>query len=175
MPPTMGYRPDIDGLRAIAVLAVVLFHAGVAGFGGGFVGVDVFFVISGFLITKLIVDDPRFSLLAFYQRRARRILPALAVVVLATSVAAYIFFLPEEFLAFSKSVVATTLFSSNILFWHEMGYFDAASAGLQRLVDTFRTGASSSWKMSRSALNSATRSARCMFRTCLDEGSRGRS
>jgi len=120
-----GYRPDIDGLRAIAVLAVVLFHAGFSAFGGGFVGVDVFFVISGFLITKLIVDDPRFSLLAFYQRRARRILPALAVVVLATSVAAYIFFLPEEFLAFSKSVVATTLFSSNILFWQESGYFDA--------------------------------------------------
>ena len=119
------YRPDIDGLRAVAVLAVVLFHAGFAGFGGGFVGVDVFFVISGFLITGLIVDDPHFSLLAFYQRRARRILPALAVVVFATSVAAYIFFLPEEFLAFSKSVVATTLFSSNILFWHETGYFDA--------------------------------------------------
>jgi peptidoglycan/LPS O-acetylase OafA/YrhL len=121
----MGYRPDIDGLRAIAVLAVVLFHAGFSALGGGFVGVDVFFVISGFLITKLIVDDPRFSLLAFYQRRARRILPALAVVVLATSVAAYIFFLPEEFLAFSKGVVATTLFSSNILFWQETGYFDA--------------------------------------------------
>ena len=125
MPPPTEYRPDIDGLRAIAVLAVVFFHAGFAGFAGGFVGVDVFFVISGFLITKLIVDDPRFSLLAFYQRRARRILPALAVVVLATSVAAYIFFMPEEFLAFSKSVVATTLFSSNILFWHETGYFDA--------------------------------------------------
>ena len=91
MPPTLGYRPDIDGLRAIAVLAVVLFHAGVAGFGGGFVGVDAFFVISGFLITRLIVDDPHFSLLAFYQRRAGRILPALAVVVFATSVAAYIF------------------------------------------------------------------------------------
>ena len=125
MPPTPGYRPDVDGLRAVAVLAVVLFHAGFAGFGGGFVGVDVFFVISGFLITRLIVDDPNFSLLAFYQRRARRILPALAVVVFATSVAAYIFFLPEEFLAFSKSVVATTLFSSNILFWYETGYFDA--------------------------------------------------
>ncbi len=126
MPPPIGYRPDIDGLRAVAVLAVVFFHAGFAGFEGGFVGVDVFFVISGYLITKLIVEDPRFSLLAFYQRRARRLLPALAVVVLVTSVAAYIFFLPEEFLAFSKSVVATTLFSSNILFWKEAGsYFDA--------------------------------------------------
>ena len=91
MPPTPGYRPDVDGLRAVAVLAVVLFHAGFAGFGGGFVGVDVFFIISGFLITRLIVDDPHFSLLAFYQRRAGRILPALAVVVFATSVAAYIF------------------------------------------------------------------------------------
>ena len=130
-------------------------HAGFSALGGGFVGVDVFFVISGFLITKLIVDDPRFSLLAFYQRRARRILPALAVVVLATSVAAYIFFLPEEFLAFSKSVVATTLFSSNILFWQETGYFDAPR-DLKPLLHTwslaveeqFRTGASSSWKMS---------------------------
>ncbi len=126
MSPPAGYRADIDGLRAVAVLAVVLFHAGFAGFTGGFVGVDVFFVISGFLITKLVIEDQRFSLLEFYQRRARRILPALAVVVLASSIAAYIFFLPEEFLAFSKSVVATTLFSSNILFWREAGgYFDA--------------------------------------------------
>jgi peptidoglycan/LPS O-acetylase OafA/YrhL len=101
MPPTLGYRPDIDGLRAIAVLAVVLFHAGVAGFGGGFVGVDVFFVISGFLITRLIVDDPHFSLLAFYQRRAGRILPALAVVVFATC--RLHFFLPRSFLRSAKA------------------------------------------------------------------------
>jgi len=101
----MTYRPDIDGLRAIAVLAVLFFHAGFAGFSGGFIGVDVFFVISGFLITKLIVADGQFSLLGFYQRRARRIFPALTLVMLVASIAAYIFFMPEEFAAFDRRFV----------------------------------------------------------------------
>jgi peptidoglycan/LPS O-acetylase OafA/YrhL len=124
-PSPMTYRPDIDGLRAIAVLAVVFFHMELEGFAGGFVGVDVFFVISGFLITGLLVGDRPLSLSMFYERRARRILPALVVVVFASSVLAIIFFMPEELIAFGKSVVATSLFSSNILFWHETGYFDA--------------------------------------------------
>ena len=82
----MTYRPEIDGLRAIAVIAVILFHAGVAGFGGGFSGVDVFFVISGHLITAILLADiaaGRFSVARFYERRARRILPALFLVLAA--------------------------------------------------------------------------------------------
>jgi peptidoglycan/LPS O-acetylase OafA/YrhL len=112
----LTYRPDIDGLRAVAVLAVVFYHAEFTGFSGGFVGVDVFFVISGFLITEVLLSGREISVLAFYERRARRILPALAAVVVASSVLAYIFFLPDDFLAFCKSVAATTLFSSNSLF-----------------------------------------------------------
>ena len=122
----MTYRPHVDGLRAIAVLAVVFFHAGFESFGGGFVGVDVFFVISGFLITKMIVvQEHRFSLIRFYERRARRILPALVIVVVFCSVVAYVLFMPKEFAAFGKSVAATALLSSNMLFWSETGYFDA--------------------------------------------------
>jgi peptidoglycan/LPS O-acetylase OafA/YrhL len=87
-PRPLSHRPDIDGLRAIAVLAVVLFHAGVPGLGGGYVGVDVFFVISGFLITRLVlqdIDTERFSLLQFYERRVRRIFPALFAVLIVAS------------------------------------------------------------------------------------------
>lgn len=124
----MKYRPDIDGLRAIAVLAVVLFHADFAAFGGGFVGVDVFFVISGYLITLLIskeIEEKRFSLIGFYERRARRILPALFMVILASFAVAPAALSPVHFADFRESVVAATLFFSNILFWQEAGYFDA--------------------------------------------------
>ncbi|MEQ8737075.1 MAG: acyltransferase, partial [Hoeflea sp.] len=91
------YRPDIDGLRMVAVVPVVLFHAGVPMIGGGYVGVDVFFVISGFLITSIIkreLDDGRFSLLTFYERRARRILPALAFMVALTIAVSTLALLP---------------------------------------------------------------------------------
>lgn len=132
----MRYIPAIDGLRAIAVVAVVFFHADIAGFGGGYVGVDVFFVISGYLITKLIVDKPSFSLWDFYERRARRILPALGVVVLVCSVFAYVLFIPEDLKAYGESAMATALFSSNILFWYETGYFDAPAA-LKPLLHTW--------------------------------------
>lgn len=124
----MKYRPDIDGLRAIAVLPVVLFHADFETFGGGFVGVDVFFVISGYLITLLIsgeIKEHRFSLIGFYERRARRILPALFTVVLVSLVVAPFALTPSRLAEFGESVVATTLFSSNILFWLQSGYFDA--------------------------------------------------
>lgn len=124
----MKYRPDIDGLRAIAVLAVVLFHADIAAFGGGFIGVDVFFVISGYLITLVIseeIKENRFSLVAFYERRARRILPALFTVILVSGAVAPIALSPSRLAEFGESVVATTLFSSNILFWLQSGYFDA--------------------------------------------------
>ena len=126
----LKYRADIDGLRAIAVLAVIFFHAGVPGFSGGFVGVDVFFVISGFLITSIILKDihaGQFSIARFYERRIRRIFPALFPVIAFTVVIAAYLFDPISFEAFGKSITATTFFASNILFWREAGYFDADS------------------------------------------------
>lgn len=135
----MIYRAEIDGLRAVAVVPVILFHAGVAWFSGGFVGVDVFFVISGYLITTIILADlavGRFSIARFYERRARRILPALSVVLLACLPFAWAWMLPQELVAFGKSLIATALFGANILFWRESGYFDAA-AELKPLLHTW--------------------------------------
>lgn len=123
-----AYRPDIDGLRAIAVGVVVLFHAHIAPFTGGFVGVDVFFVISGYLIVGMIVadiDGGNFSLARFYERRVRRLFPALFVVMAACAIAGYVLFLPEEFRVFGQSLVATSVYVSNYLFWSEAGYFDS--------------------------------------------------
>ena len=120
------YRPEIDGLRTIAVLPVILFHAGFAVFSGGFVGVDVFFVISGYLITGIILrelSEGRFSVLRFYERRARRILPALFVVILSTMAFMFAWATPPRFEAFSKSVLAVALFASNFLFWRKSDYF----------------------------------------------------
>ncbi len=127
---TVQYRPEIDGLRAVAVLPVILFHAGIEGLSGGFVGVDVFFVISGFLITGIIARELAagdFSIVRFYERRARRILPALFLVLAASSVAALAIMLPYELKAFGQGLVAVALFVSNILFWQQSGYFAAAS------------------------------------------------
>jgi peptidoglycan/LPS O-acetylase OafA/YrhL len=124
----MRYRADIDGLRGIAILPVVFFHAHVWPFTGGFVGVDVFFVISGFLITGIIVgeiDAGRFSLAHFYERRVRRLFPALFTVMLFCFVPAYLLLMPDELADFGLSVVATTLFVSNILFYRQAGYFTA--------------------------------------------------
>jgi peptidoglycan/LPS O-acetylase OafA/YrhL len=124
------YRPDIDGLRAIAVLPVVLFHAGVPGFGGGFVGVDVFFVISGFLITSILLSDldsGRYSIAGFYDRRVRRIFPALFAMLVVTTLAAICLLAPLQLRAYGRSLIATQLFSSNVLFFLESGYFDATS------------------------------------------------
>jgi peptidoglycan/LPS O-acetylase OafA/YrhL len=135
----MRYRSEIDGLRAIAVLPVIFFHAGWGAFSGGFVGVDVFFVISGFLITNLLVTDLKtgqFSLLNFYERRIRRIFPALIIVSFACVPFAYSFFKPHDFRGFLESLVATSAFSSNILFWMETGYFDTA-AELKPLLHTW--------------------------------------
>ncbi len=134
-----SYRPDIDGLRALAVIPVVLFHAGLPGISGGFVGVDIFFVISGFLITSIIladIDKQRFSILSFYERRIRRIFPALFAVLLFTVVVANTLFLPKENEAFGKSVTATVFFVSNLLFWREAGYFDAP-AEIKPLLHTW--------------------------------------
>jgi peptidoglycan/LPS O-acetylase OafA/YrhL len=128
--PISRYRPDIDGLRALAVLAVLLFHYRVPGFRGGFVGVDVFFVISGFLITGLIhgeMREGRFSLRQFYERRIRRIFPALFVMLLVATLAAAILFFPFSLVRFGKSLLATAVFASNFEFWREAGYFDVAA------------------------------------------------
>jgi peptidoglycan/LPS O-acetylase OafA/YrhL len=123
------YRPEIDGLRALAVLAVLFFHAGL-GFTGGYVGVDVFFVISGYLITSLVVKDLHrgtFSLADFWERRARRILPPLAAMVLVTLVAGYFLLLPSSFEELGNSAVYQALFAANFYFWKESGYFAGAA------------------------------------------------
>ena len=125
----LTYRADIDGLRAVAVVAVVLFHAGL-GFGGGYAGVDIFFVISGFLITGLILKDLRagtFSITHFWERRARRILPAMAATVIVTLVVGWFLLFPEAYSQLAKSVMALVCFGSNINFWLEDDYFGAAS------------------------------------------------
>lgn len=126
----MKYRSEIDGLRALAVIPVLLFHAGFSWFKGGYVGVDVFFVISGFLITSIIIDrkynSPR-ALIDFYMRRIRRIVPVLYLIILLCIPLAMIVMLPYQILDLSQSVFATTVFSSNILFFIESGYFDIAA------------------------------------------------
>lgn len=126
----MKYRAEIDGLRALAVVPVILFHAGFELFSGGFVGVDVFFVISGYLITTILIEDienKRFSIVNFYERRARRILPALFFVMLVCIPFAWMWMLPSQMKDFSQSLVAVSMFASNILFWRESGYFDAVA------------------------------------------------
>jgi peptidoglycan/LPS O-acetylase OafA/YrhL len=126
----LKYRPEIDGLRALAVVPVILFHAGFELFSGGFVGVDVFFVISGYLITTILIEDienKSFSIVNFYERRARRILPALFFVMLVCIPFAWKWMMPSQMKDFSQSLVAVSLFASNILFWRETGYFDAAA------------------------------------------------
>lgn len=127
MSDTLKYRPDIDGLRAIAVLMVVVFHAGINPFDGGFVGVDVFFVISGFLITSLVAKDLRagtFSLLNFWERRIRRILPALTAVVAATLAAGAVFFLPDDFVGLARQTIWQAFTASNFYFYAHRGYFN---------------------------------------------------
>src|SRR5262245_37675381 len=127
----LEYRPEIDGLRALAIVPVVLFHAGIPGFAGGYLGVDVFFVISGYLITSLILvgvqTGGRYSFRSFYERRARRILPALFVVMLTSLPFAWLLLTPEALRGFGASLLSTSFFYSNILFWRESGYFDVAT------------------------------------------------
>jgi peptidoglycan/LPS O-acetylase OafA/YrhL len=125
------YRPDIDGLRAVAVLPVVFYHAGLPGFSGGFVGVDIFFVISGFLITGIVWSEMRtgtFSLQNFYIRRVKRIFPALFTVLFFCSIAAYFLLIPDDLVAFGKSVSATVLFFSNLYLVKQANYFAAPAA-----------------------------------------------
>ena len=135
----MKYRAEIDGLRALAVLPVIFFHAGFELFSGGFIGVDVFFVISGYLITTIIISEMaegKFSIINFYERRARRILPALFFVMAACLPFAWLWLTPNDLKNFGQSLVAVSTFSSNILFWWESGYFDTA-AELKPLLHTW--------------------------------------
>lgn len=126
----MRYRPEVDGLRAVAVIIVLLFHAEPSWCPGGFIGVDVFFVISGFLITSIIrkeIAAEKFSLLDFYERRARRILPAFAVMLAVVLSVCLFLTLPSAFKGVGRSVMASALSVSNVLFWAEDGYFAVAS------------------------------------------------
>ena len=135
----MRYRAEIDGLRAVAVVPVILFHAGLRQFSGGFVGVDVFFVISGYLITTIILADMEtgtFSLVNFYERRARRILPALYLVMLASLPFAWMWLMPSDMKKFTDSLLATSTFSSNVLFLTETGYWGQIN-GLKPLLHTW--------------------------------------
>lgn len=126
--PIRAYRPDIDGLRALAILLVIGYHY--FGLPGGYVGVDVFFVISGYLITAILLADlgeSRLSLLDFYARRVRRILPPLLVVIIAVFVVGWLWLMPYDFRALSEEIWASALYVFNILLWHQSGYFDAVA------------------------------------------------
>jgi peptidoglycan/LPS O-acetylase OafA/YrhL len=138
------YRPELDGLRAIAVLAVVLHHLWPERVPGGFVGVDVFFVLSGFLITGIVARearDGRFSIATFYERRVRRLFPALFVVLAATLAASWFLLLPSDAVATFRAGIGTLLFASNVVFWKSLaaGYF-AADAKLNPLLHTWSLG-----------------------------------
>lgn len=138
----MEYRREIDGLRALAVLPVILFHAGFQSFSGGFIGVDIFFVISGYLITSIIITEKKeetFNLINFYERRVRRIFPALYVVMIVSLPFAWLLMSPHQLKEFSESLVAVSLFTSNVLFWKQSDYFDA-EASLKPLLHTWSLG-----------------------------------
>lgn len=122
----LPYRPEIDGLRAVAVLSVILFHAGFERFGGGYLGVDLFFVISGFLITSIILaadEQGTFSLVSFYLRRIRRIVPALLLTMLATIPFAIAWLMPDQLTDYGRSLVATTAMANNVMLWLSTGYW----------------------------------------------------
>jgi len=135
----MLYRKEIDGLRALAVMPVVFFHAGFESFSGGYVGVDIFLVISGYLITSIILKEQKedsFTLLNFYERRIRRILPALFTVIFFSSIISYFLMTPSQLIDFAESVIASSLFISNLHFFQEAGYFSIASE-LKPLLHTW--------------------------------------
>jgi len=138
----MKYRPEIDGLRALAVISVILFHAGFDLISGGYVGVDIFFVISGFLITTIIYEEiksGKFSIINFYERRVRRILPALFFMVLVTIPIAWFLLSPYDMKYYSKSIAYVAIFLSNTIFYKQSGYFDT-SAELKPLLHTWSLG-----------------------------------
>ena len=123
-------RKEVNGLRALAVISVILFHADFTFFSGGYIGVDVFFVISGYLITQLIIKEIKigtFSLLKFYERRARRLLPALFFVILVSIFISLLFMPSFNYQNFSKSIISVVFFISNIFFYKQSGYFSENS------------------------------------------------
>lgn len=139
MNDSIQYRADVDGLRAIAVLSVVIFHFAASWVPNGYLGVDIFFVISGFLITKIIyaeLNEGKFRISSFYQRRVKRILPAFLLVLFCSAIVAVALFLPAELKSFAKSATASIFFSSNFLFYTEVGYFDM-EAELKPLLHTW--------------------------------------
>ncbi|MGX2735935.1 acyltransferase family protein [Escherichia coli] len=136
------YRKDIDGLRAVAILPVLLFHVGYSGFSGGYVGVDIFFVISGYLITKILINDINngtYSLLTFYERRIRRIIPALTCVILFVLIASPLFLAPDNYSFLPKEIIGTLLFASNIVSFLKSGYF-STDAEQRPLLHTWSLG-----------------------------------
>jgi peptidoglycan/LPS O-acetylase OafA/YrhL len=139
---SIKYRPEIDGLRAIAVLPVILFHAGVDTFSGGYVGVDIFFVISGYLITSILLhelQEKNFSVINFYERRARRILPALFLVLLVCLPFSWMLMTPADLISFSKSVISVIFYASNVFFFRTLDYF-SPNADTIPLLHTWSLG-----------------------------------
>jgi peptidoglycan/LPS O-acetylase OafA/YrhL len=127
---TSNYRPDIDGIRAIAVLSVIAFHAFPSLVPGGFVGVDIFFVISGFLITQIIVaelDNGNFRIRNFYSRRIRRIIPSLLIALLVALILGWVLLLPEDFSQFGSVLAGSSVFITNFVLFAQVNYFDAAA------------------------------------------------
>ena len=130
--PPQIFRKDINGLRAWAVMVVVLFHFGVPGFAGGFIGVDIFFVISGFLMTNILIkklENPhqKFSVWDFYLARAKRIVPALLVLCITLLALGWLMLPPQDYRSLGMHTLTSVLFASNIQYWREAGYFDVAS------------------------------------------------
>ena len=135
----MEYRREIDGLRGLAVISVIFFHAGFQSFSGGFIGVDVFFVISGYLITSIIaneIESGSFSFSSFYERRVRRIIPALFFVIASCLPFAWFWLMPDDLKNFSQSLIGVTTFLANIFFWKTTDYFDTAT-DLKPLIHTW--------------------------------------
>ena len=166
--PNHQHRPDIDGLRAIAVMAVVLFHSG-TGVSGGYVGVDVFFVISGFLITKIIlkdIQDGQFSYARFLERRVRRILPALIVVVLFSLGLGWDHLWPDDFISLAKSAQSVFLLVSNFYFFHDSGYFTGA-AEFKPLLHTWSLSVELDFLDQKDFVRTAASGASCFTSRCL--------
>ena len=142
----INYRPEIDGLRAISVLAVIFYHADFSLFGhalfqGGFIGVDIFFVISGYLITSLILKEinhtNQFSFKNFYERRIRRILPVLLAIIIISSIVSYFILMPYSLIDYGKSILSVILFSSNIYFWITGSKYGAESEFTKPMLHTW--------------------------------------